>query len=103
MSRLTRYLTLGLVAASLTACVETGLTPIGGDSSAGTTSAYKEYLVLGGARMSYEDCKARRGLLIHDQGSPMYACDPSVTVNAQIDESQEFAHPADPVATPGTL
>ncbi len=103
MSRLTTILSLGLVAATLTACVEAGLTPVAGPGSAGTTSAYKEYLVLGGARMSYDECKARRGLLIHDQGSPMYACDPSVTVNAQIDDSQEFAHPADPVATPGTL
>jgi hypothetical protein len=46
--------------------------------------------------MSYEECKSRSGLLIHDQGSPMYACDPSVTVNQRVDESQEFIHPADP-------
>jgi hypothetical protein len=47
-----------------------------GDRTSGS-SAFQEFLVIGSA-MSFEDCRARGGLIIHDNGSPMTACDPSV-------------------------
>ena len=84
----------------LAACVEGGLPALtSGGNSVSTSSAYTEYLVLGGARMTFEQCKAQRGLVIHDQGSPMWACDPRVTVNAPIDDTNEFNHPANPAGT----
>lgn len=38
----------------------------------------REYLVIG-STMSFERCRELNGLIIRDQGSPMVACDPSVT------------------------
>lgn len=40
-------------------------------------SAFTEYLVIGNS-MTFDQCKARGGFIIRDQGSPMVACDPSV-------------------------
>lgn len=59
--------------------------------SRGAGTGITEYLVLGSS-MSYDDCKARGGLIIHDQGSPMYACDPRVIRRAPPPED-EFSHP----------
>ena len=60
----------------------------------GGAGGYREYLVLGSS-MSFEDCRARGGLIIRDQGSPMVACDPRV-VRAPV-PADEFDHPVSPV------
>ncbi|WP_375281587.1 hypothetical protein [Pseudooctadecabacter sp.] len=45
--------------------------------------------------MSFEDCRARGGIIIRDQGSPMVACDPRVR-RAPV-PADEFDHPGSPV------
>ena len=44
----------------------------------GGGGAFREFLVIGNS-MTFEQCRARGGLIIRDRGSPMVACDPSVT------------------------
>lgn len=80
---------LALALFALVACEEV---PAGAPVTGGG-SGITEYLVLG-SRMSYDDCRARGGLIIHDQGSPMYACDPRVQHTPP--PSDEFNHPDDP-------
>ncbi len=43
----------------------------------GGGGAFREQLVIGGA-MTFEQCRAKGGLIIKDAGSPMTACDPNV-------------------------
>lgn len=50
----------------------------------------QEQLVLG-ARMSFEQCRSRGGLIIRDSGSPMVACDPRVI--GPVTPADEFDHP----------
>ena len=57
----------------------------------------REYMVLG-ASMSFEQCRARGGLIIRDRGSPMVACDPSV--RGEPAPPDEFDHPDSPVPQP---
>ncbi len=57
----------------------------------GGGSAFQEFLVIG-SRMSFEQCRARGGLIIRDAGSPMTACDP--TVLGKVVPADEFDHPA---------
>ena len=57
----------------------------------------REYMVLGGG-MSFEQCRARGGLIIRDRGSPMVACDPSV--RGEPAPPDEFDHPDSPVPQP---
>ena len=57
----------------------------------------REYMVLG-AGMSFEQCRARGGLIIRDRGSPMVACDPSV--RGEPAPPDEFDHPDSPVPQP---
>lgn len=64
----------------------------GGLEAAGNQSVLREYFVLGGSAMSYQDCVARGGLVIHDQGSSMFACDPRVTHHNSVPDN-EFDHP----------
>jgi hypothetical protein len=95
-----RIVLIGLLA--LTGCDEASMAALGGSGSgvARTTSAFTEYLVLGSS-MSFEDCRARGGFIIHDQGSPMVACDPGV-IRAPV-PADELTHPAvqpGQVATP---
>ena len=65
----------------------------GGSSSASSGSggsAFREYLVIG-SKMSFEQCRAKGGLIIRDAGSPMTACDPNV-IRAPV-PSDEFDNP----------
>lgn len=64
-----------------------------GDGSTGG-GGFREYLVLGSS-MSFEECRARGGIIIRDNGSPMVACDPRVT--RQPVPADEFNHPGSPV------
>lgn len=50
-----------------------------------------EFLVIGG-RMTFEECRARGGLIIRDSSTPMIACDPSVRGEPQ--PVDEFNNPA---------
>lgn len=61
------------------------------DLGAPTGGGFREFLVIGSS-MSFEQCRARGGLIIRDAGSPMVACDPSVT-GAPV-PADEFDHPA---------
>ena len=54
----------------------------------------REYLVLG-STMSFEECRARGGIIIRDAGSPMTACDPRV--RREPVPANEFDHPGSPV------
>lgn len=56
----------------------------------GGGSAFQEFLVIGSS-MSFEDCRARGGLIIQDRGSPMVACDPNVI--GPVVPPDEFDHP----------
>lgn len=62
-----------------------------------TGGGMREYLVLG-SNMSFEECKARDGLIIQDAGSPMVACDPRI-VGKNI-SADEFNHPSSPAPAP---
>lgn len=75
------------------------LPPGGGFAGAtgGGGAGFREYLVLGSS-MSFEQCRARGGLIIQDRGSPMVACDPRV-VREPV-PANEFDHPGSPVPQP---
>ncbi len=61
---------------ALAACEGTG------NSSGGM----REFMVIGN-RMSFEECRARGGLIIRDSDTAMIACDPSVRGEPQpVDE-----------------
>jgi len=59
-----------------------------------SASGAREYLVLGSS-MSFEECRARGGIIIRDPGSPMIACDPRV--RREPVPANEFDHPGSPV------
>lgn len=63
--------------------------PAGGGGSGG--GGVREFLVLGSS-MTFEQCRARGGLIIRDNGSPMVACDPHVIRTAV--PADEFDNPA---------
>jgi hypothetical protein len=67
-------------------------------SSAAGGGGMREYIVLGSS-MSFEQCRARGGLIIRDQDSPMVACDPRVV--GEPVPPDEFDHPDSPVPQPG--
>ncbi|MDR9427091.1 MAG: hypothetical protein RI538_03895 [Salibaculum sp.] len=75
---------------ALGACDEAALQ--GGDGD-----GMREYMVLGDS-MSFEQCRARGGLIIRDRGSPMVACDPRVV--GEPVPPDEFDHPDSPVPQP---
>ncbi len=56
----------------------------------GGSPGMQEHLVIGN-RMTFEQCRARGGLIIRDHGSPMVACDPSV--RGEPVPADEFSHP----------
>lgn len=60
-------------------------------AGAPASGGFREQLVIG-SRMTFEECKARGGLIIQDRGSPMIACDPHV-IRAPAPED-EFDNPA---------
>lgn len=86
-----RKLIFGSVLA-LAACQETGaMAPTGAPNG-----GMREFLVIGG-RMTFEQCRARGGLIIRDSNTNMVACDPSV--RGEPVPADEFNHPDDPVGT----
>ncbi|PJI85039.1 hypothetical protein BC777_3035 [Yoonia maricola] len=77
-----RRLILGSVIA-LAACE-------GGTFAGGGGAGMREFMVIGG-RMSFEDCRARGGLIIRDSNTAMVACDPSI--RREPVPADEFDHP----------
>lgn len=84
-----------LMVSALVACDQV---PVSGGGGGGAPSAPRggitEYLVLGSS-MSFEECRARGGIIIRDAGSPMVACDPRV--RREPVPANEFDHPGSPV------
>ena len=79
---------LALCAAlGLAACDGTGIA-----TGAGASGGMREFIVIGG-RMTFEDCRARGGLIIRDSNTNMVACDPSVRGTPV--SADEFDHPAE--------
>ncbi|WP_159086978.1 hypothetical protein [Loktanella sp. Alg231-35] len=78
-----KYMILGSVLA-LAACEGTGAMGGGG-------SGRQEYMVIGN-RMSFEQCRARGGLIIRDSNTSMVACDP--TIRREPEPADEFNHPS---------
>ena len=78
-----KRLILGSILA-LAACEGTGT------MGAAPSGGMREFLVIGG-RMSFEDCRARGGLIIRDSNTNMVACDPSV--RGEPVPADEFDHP----------
>lgn len=76
-----RLLILGSVLA-LAACEGGGMATSG--------AGMREFMVIGN-RMSFEDCRARGGLIIRDSNTAMVACDPSVRGDPV--PADEFNHP----------
>lgn len=74
-----KYVILGSILA-LAAC-ENAATGGGG---------FREYMVIGNST-TFEQCRARGGLIIRDANTPMIACDPSV--RREPVPADEFDHP----------
>ena len=72
---------------------QSGATGVASPASSGG-GGVREYLVLG-ATMTFEECRARGGIIIRDAGSPMIACDPRV--RRAPAPANEFDHPGSPV------
>jgi len=62
----------------------------GASGALGASEPRAEFLVVGN-RMSFEQCRARGGLIIRDRGNPMVMCDPSVL--GKVVPPDEFDHP----------
>jgi len=60
------------------------------NAGSGVGAPRAEFLVVGN-RMTFEQCRARGGLIIRDAGNPMVMCDPSVL--GQVVPPDEFDHP----------
>lgn len=73
----------------LAACEDMPMTTTSGLGTSGG-GGRAEFLVVG-SRMTFEECRARGGLIIRDQGSPMVMCDPNV-IGAPV-PPDEFDHP----------
>lgn len=78
-----KRLILGSVVA-LSACEGGGLATGGGGGG------MREFMVIGN-RMSFEQCRARGGLIIRDSNTSMVACDP--TVRGDPVPADEFDNP----------
>ena len=78
-----RWLVLGSVVA-LAACE-------GGPGMGTGGSGVREFMVIGNS-MTFEQCRARGGLIIRDAGTSMVACDP--TVRREPVPADEFNNPA---------
>jgi len=79
-----RLMLLGFFA--LVGCDETQFA----SAPSGGGGGFQEFLVIG-SNMSFEQCRARGGLIIKDRSSPMTACDP--TVLGKVVPADEFDHP----------
>ncbi|MCK0096432.1 hypothetical protein MWU60_12685 [Yoonia sp. F2084L] len=62
----------------------------------GSGGGMREFMVIGN-RMSFEDCRARGGLIIRDSNTAMVACDPSI--RREPVPADEFNHPNDKPAS----
>ena len=62
-----------------------------GFGAGGGGSSVREFMVIGN-RMTFEQCRARGGLIIRDANTSMIACDPSVRGEPQ--PVDEFNHPS---------
>ena len=60
-------------------------------TTAGGSAGMREFMVIGN-RMSFEECRARGGLIIRDSNTAMVACDPSV--RGEPAPADEFDNPA---------
>lgn len=56
----------------------------------GGSGGMREFMVIGN-RMSFEECRARGGLMIRDSNTAMVACDPSIRGTPA--PADEFDHP----------
>ncbi|WP_296425360.1 hypothetical protein [Yoonia sp.] len=66
-----------------------------GVPAGGSPTTFREFMVIGNT-MTFEQCRARGGLIIRDPGSPMVACDPHV-VREPV-PADEFDHPGAPTS-----
>lgn len=67
-----------------------------GTGMGGTSAGMREFMVIGNS-MTFEDCRARGGLIIRDSNTAMVACDP--TVRGEPVPADEFNHPTDKPAS----
>ena len=68
-----------------------GLPAIGGGGGSGGGGSVREFLVIGNS-MTFEQCRARGGLIIRDANTTMIACDPQV--RREPEPVDEFNNPA---------
>lgn len=83
-----RFVFGSVMALGLVACDDVAMQ--GSGAPTGGNSMFSEKLVLG-SNMSFDQCRARGGLIIRDNGSPMTACDPNVIRTAVPED--EFNNP----------
>ncbi len=77
---------------ALAACDEAAMQAASsGGGTVGSRGGFREFLVIGSS-MSFEQCRAKGGLIIKDAGSPMTACDPNV-IREPV-PADEFDNPA---------
>ncbi|WP_342076309.1 hypothetical protein [Yoonia sp. SS1-5] len=67
----------------------------GGGLGVGSDGGRQEFMVIGN-RMTFEQCRARGGLIIRDAATRMIACDP--TIRREPVPADEFDNPANPPA-----
>lgn len=79
-----RLILMGILA--LAACEGTTT----GSMTAPAGGGLREFMVIGN-RMTFEQCRARGGLIIRDSNTSMVACDPSV--RGEPVPADEFNHP----------
>lgn len=68
-----------------------GLAACEGGAGLGGGTGVREFMVIGNS-MTFEDCRARGGLIIRDANTSMIACDPQVRGEPQ--PVDEFDNPA---------
>ncbi|MFT6944834.1 MAG: hypothetical protein ACJASZ_000742 [Yoonia sp.] len=85
-----RLILMGVLA--LAACEDTST----GSMTAPAGGGMRELMVIGN-RMTFEQCRARGGLIIRDSNTAMVACDPSV--RGEPVPADEFDHPDDKPAS----
>ncbi len=84
---------------ALAGCDEVAMQSASGGGASTGSGSFREQLVIGGS-MTFEQCRAKGGLIIKDAGSPMTACDPNVIrAPVPLDEFDNPSHNAD-AATP---
>ncbi|MFO8124926.1 hypothetical protein [Yoonia sp.] len=76
----------------LVLCSVMALAACEGGSVTSSAGGMREFMVIGN-RMSFEDCRARGGLIIRDSNTAMVACDP--TIRREPVPADEFDHPDD--------